>query len=87
MCATAEEEDMTVSSKDDSTMKPLHIDHRVLFTFAVTVLVGVLVGGLLKDDLKYNPIYLIALALSCSIVFAFIPFTAEADLRGRRQLS
>ncbi|QIO58726.1 hypothetical protein ELI20_01120 [Rhizobium ruizarguesonis] len=69
----------------DGTMlevKPLVINNNVMFLFAVIVLIAILGAGYWRDDLQYNLMFLISLSLSCSIVFAFLPFSAEVGLEG-----
>jgi hypothetical protein len=60
----------------------LQIDNNFMFLFAVAVLVIILVAGSIRDNLQYNLMFLIALSLSCSIVFAFLPFSAEVGIEG-----
>ncbi|MBY5801533.1 hypothetical protein [Rhizobium leguminosarum] len=58
------------------------VDNNAMFLFAVVVLVAILSAGYWQKDLQYNLMFLISLSLSCAIVFAFLPFSAEVGLEG-----
>jgi hypothetical protein len=71
-----------MSAQGHASTGQLKIDNNAMFLFAVFVLIGILIAGSWRDDLQYNMMFLIALSLTCSIVFAFLPFSAEVGLDG-----
>ena len=69
-------------SSVDAGEQPPRVNDYLMFLAALAILVTILWLGYSRESLQYNIIFSIALSLSCAIVIAFIPFTAQFAIQG-----
>jgi hypothetical protein len=67
-------------AKGPSMNAQLVVSDTLKFIVAIGFLLLLVTLGWLRDDSQYNMLFLTLLALACSMVFVYLPFTAELNV-------